>query len=559
VSGSMFMVKVILVLITAVFLGACKKSLQPNYIVITTEKLNSKAINCHESDTFSKRSGFEILCSEFYRFTQMYTPSVQALPAFVSMLTGLYPYSHNVRFNSHSYLTAEFSTFPEAALNLGYKTVFVSGSPPFFRKAGISQGFDVFDDNISPDIGSRNFQETLNITLEHLKDAGSKPVLAVIQLGDLKYTFKETQNDLGEIRNLSFESQLEAFDEKLFNFFHQLKKADLWENTKIILVGLNGHLAQNSEDEPVPYNLNSANSQVAMFFKDNKRNTINDKPNSISVVMSLKDIGQMLFNSFKGPEGHEANFAKFSETDIEEQKKLNPELIVIESGWPKWQQVGNIRSAILDNSYLFINDKVPKLYNKLTDNLEKSPQPIFGANRAQVNQYIHVLAEKNFTPFVTTPELNRLNSDLEALNTKQSLTEKSSELFDYHYILGKNLELSASETRLLISKYKLQENPCFAYFSKALQTEFQKKCKSRKAQFLFNQYILKQPSDKELRLYFQKNWNIYTLLKRVHLENVKLGLDYIPVQNLKVLYIQNYLYQSLKSIIAIQNGESGSN
>ena len=79
------MVKVILAIITALSLVACKKSLQPNYIVITTEKLNSKAVNCHESDIFSKRSGFEILCSEFYRFTQAYTPSIQALPAFTSL------------------------------------------------------------------------------------------------------------------------------------------------------------------------------------------------------------------------------------------------------------------------------------------------------------------------------------------------------------------------------------------------------------------------------------------------------------------------------------------
>lgn len=553
------MVKVILVLITAVFAVSCKKTLQPNYIVIVTERLNSKAVNCHESDTFSKRSGFEMLCSEFYRFTQTYTPSVQSLPAFASLLTGLYPYSHNVRFNSHNSLTPEFKTFPEMALNLGYRTVFVSSSPPFFRKAGISQGFEVFDDNINPEIGSRNFQDTLQLSLEYIKDGGSKPFLSVVQLGDLKYTFKETQTDLGEVRNLSYESQLEAFDEKLYNFFQDLKKNDLWDNTKIILVGLNGHLPSDSEDDPGVINLNSANSQVAMFFKDHKNNKINTKPNSIGIILSLKDIGQMLFNTFKGPDGHETNFSNFSEAEMEEEKKLNRELIVIESAWPKWQHVGNIRSAILDNSYLFINDKSPRLYNKLTDNLEKSPQPINGATKAQVALYMEILKSKNFTPFSVTHELTRLIDDSDDLFTKQTMTDKTSEYFDYHYILKKNLELSAYETKLLISKYHLHENPCFAYFSKSLKNDFLKKCKSKRAQFLFNQYILKQPSDKELRLYFQQNVAIYLVLKHVHLENARLGLDFIPVQYLKIASIQNFLYQSLKSIIAIQNGDSGSN
>jgi hypothetical protein len=444
-------------------------------------------------------------------------------------------------------------------MNLGYRTVFVSSSPPFFRKAGISQGFEIFDDNINPEVGSRNFQDSLRLTMEYIKDVDSKPFVAVIQLGDLKYPFRETQTDLGEIRNLSYESQLESFDEKLFNFFQELKKSEIWDNTKIILVGLNGHIATDDENDPAVINLNSANSQVAMFFKDSKKNQINTKPNSIGIVLSLKDIGQMLFNTFKGPEGHETNFSNFSEAEMEEEKKLNPELIVIEAGWPKWQQVGNIRSAILDNSYLFINDKSPRLYNKLTDNLEKSPQPINGATRTQVDLYLQVLASKNFSPFVSTTELHKLINDNASLFTKQTMTEKTSEFFDYHYILNKNLELSASETKLLISKYNLQENPCFAYFSKTFKNEFLKKCKSKKAQFLFNQYILKQPSDKELRLYFQKNLAIYSVLRKVHLENAKLGLDFIPIQNLKISSIQNYLYQSLKSIIAIQNGDSGSN
>lgn len=553
------MVKVILPLIIACMLVSCKKLSRPNYIVIVTEKLNSKAINCHESDVFSKRSGFEMLCSEFYRFTQTYTTSVQALPAFASVLTGFYPYSHNVRFNSHSTLTPEFKTFPELALELGFKTVFVSSAPPFFKKAGIAQGFEIFDDNLLPEQGSRSLKESFQLMLNYLKDIEPNPFVAVIQLGDLKYTFKETQNDLGEVRNLSYDSQLESLDEKLFYFFQELKKQKLWDNSKIILTGLNGHLSSELQDDPGPINLNSSNSQIALFFKDIKNNKMNTKPNSISTVLSLKDIGQMLVNSFQPTTIAEFNFENFSESEIEEQKKLSPELIVIESGWPKWNNIGTIRSAILDNSYLFINDKVPKLYNKLTDNLEKYPQPINGSTKIQVDGYLQILESKNFSPFVSTAQIELLFADLNALERKQGMTEKSSEFFDYHYTLIKNLELSAAETKLLISKYNLVENPCFAYFSKALQSEFQKKCKSKKAQFLFNQYILKQPSDKDLRLYFQKNTGAFNLIKKIDVENVKLDLDYIPLTNLKINSIQNYLYQSLKSIIAIQNGESGSN
>jgi len=40
-------------------------------------------------------------------------------------------------------------------------------------------------------------------------------------------------------------------------------------------------------------------------------------------------------------------------------------------------------------------------------------------------------------------------------------------------------------------------------------------------------------------------------LRRVHIENAKLGLDFIPKQNLKIASIENFLYLLRTSYISL--------
>ena len=68
-------------------------------------------------------------CSLYARFT----PSIMAVPALSSILTGLNPFEHHVHHNGKQGLSANFELLSEAVLKKGYRTDF-SLRRPVLRK-----------------------------------------------------------------------------------------------------------------------------------------------------------------------------------------------------------------------------------------------------------------------------------------------------------------------------------------------------------------------------------------------------------------------------------------
>ena len=126
---------------------------QPAVLVILVENLGFGTFSCQEQ-TSQDDEGFDAFCQESVRFTHAYAPSTLTQPNVVSILTGMYPTEHGVRHNGAQALSAKTVTVDEAARTKGYKTSFFSGGPPIWRRSGISQGFDTFDDNISVSLKS---------------------------------------------------------------------------------------------------------------------------------------------------------------------------------------------------------------------------------------------------------------------------------------------------------------------------------------------------------------------------------------------------------------------
>lgn len=539
------MVKVILILFM-LSLMACNKETNSNYLFILVENLNSKTIYCNNDDAQKSRSGFEIICEEFNRFTHVYTTSTQALPAYASLLTGLYPYSHNLRTNMDSYLSSEFKTNIEVLKeNKNYRTYFLSGGEPFFRKSGIHQGFDIFDDHINSEKDFRPLKEQVSLFFDVLKERRETPFLGVIHIVDLKHPLKETQNELGESRNLSFESQLEEVDEKLFQLFRRMKAEKIWDNTKIIVVGLNGKPNINFNLDFPPLSLKSDNTQVGFYFKDIKKNTINTKPQTINTALSLKDIGRIFTTSFSQ---RKMGLAAISELEeLEKFEKNADEYIVIESSWAKINTVGEIRSAIIDENQLFIFDKQLQLYNKLSDGNEQYPQPINLHLKDKIENYIQYLKEKNFEAFSFTSELYQLISDIDSLNKGDYTASKRTELYDYfsllYYIEKKDLK-KIEEIRKRYSF--LLDDPCLKNFPSAmLAAGNKKKCPDALSNFFVEHALQQKNPEKENRIQFLNEFNNFNILKNTYRRNLRINLDYYKKDHFKLENLKSYFYLAL--------------
>ncbi|MEN0057895.1 MAG: sulfatase-like hydrolase/transferase [Bdellovibrio sp.] len=388
-------------------------------MIIAVDELTSSDVTCSQEE--GERSGFQLLCNESIRFTHAFTPSTLTTPALTSLLTGLYPYQHGVRHNGGPAVSAGVELASEVALKKDYRTSFFSGGAPVFRRSGLNQGFEVFEDNIIPNFKTlfRPFKNNADSFTQWLQqEVGGEAFFSVIYVPDLLFTTTETVTDFGETRNLTFESQLDELDESLFELFRYLKTTKKWDQTTIILTGLNGHTSGERYRELSPLNLHGENTQITLLIKPAQKTKRDEALHwKIDQNVTLVDVGQTLFELLDGnkPPAHSSNFSAVSlgpalrnpNTAWEEER-----LLLSESGWALWRQAGSLRVAGIGGHVLYIHDEKPTLYNTLVDRFEVNPLPLLQESIFPTTQALRNLIFKNQFPtfsFLNREWLNKLS------------------------------------------------------------------------------------------------------------------------------------------------------
>ncbi|WP_374001191.1 sulfatase-like hydrolase/transferase [Bdellovibrio bacteriovorus] len=384
---------------------SCQTHDRKSILIIAVDELTISDVNCNQEAP--ERSGFQLLCKESVRFTHAFSPSPLSVPALTSLLTGLYPYQHKVRHNGGPGLAAEFEVASEVALDQDYRTSFFSGGAPVFRRTGLNQGFELFDDNIVPSFRSliRPFKQNADAFRQWVhQDAAGMAFFSVIYIPDLLFTTTETITDLGETRNLSFESQLDELDESLYELFQDLKSSGRWDKTTILLVGLNGHTGNDRPKELSTMNLHGENTQVALFIKPSQKQKRDEAIHwKIDQNVSLVDVGRTVFHLLGESivDQTSSAFPALSLVEVLKSPNANwPEdrPLLLESGWALWRKAGPLKTAAISNHVLLINDEKPRLYNTLVDRFETNPLPLLQESILPTTQRLQSLLYKNQFP-----------------------------------------------------------------------------------------------------------------------------------------------------------------
>lgn len=497
--------KILGLLIIGVLLNSCTlpRSDRPSVLVIAVENLGVNELNCSRESRNNSRSGFDLLCEESVRFTHGFTPSILSGPALGSLLTAQYPAIHGLRHHGRSALSSRMQTVAEVAQKKSYATSFFSGGAPILRKHNFQQGFEVFDDNFAPGLNSfyRPLAQTEPLFLNWLKDIGKQSFFSVIYAPDLMFANTETTNELGEARNLSFESQLEELDETLYNYFQELKLKNRWNNTVIILAGLNGP-AQKRWGVSLNANLFSERSQVALLIKPTYKPRDEGITWSIDANVSLADVGATIWEYIADeiPVSQIPQLETVSlktalattKTDWDDNR-----LIAVESGWPEWKAEPlsasrSIRYSVRRGHYLLMYNEKPRVFNSLIDRLEVSSTFMQDPSVSPwVFDVIKTLQSMNWSPYVpfNTVEILRWDSLSESTSPLLSKTAKESELKEIlrrnptdavaqnllaYHLLSRN---DWSELAKWTDVQKLKDHPCVKLVkSKKLDISDRKDC-----------------------------------------------------------------------------------
>lgn len=361
-----------------VFLHGCAyiQTPKPNVLLIVTEKLGTEAIPCNADRNSEVHGGFETLCRESIRFHHAFANSPVPLNTFGSLFSGQSAAKLGMGSGNTQFLNEKLQTVAEAAIQKGYSTAMFSGGPPVFRKSGLDQGFEVFDDQVNLNEG-HFFRPVGKLTEEYLgwvSETDERSHFATLYLADLLFPTVSTLNDLGTEREKSFDSQLEEVGESLGSLFQKMKSRKIWDHTVVILVGLTGDEDLGRTNEIPALNLHGNRLGVTLFIKPvspKKR----DEPLiwNIDENVSHSDLGGALMRFFD--QKTESNFDLFEALKSPEPRWKLDRVLEFYSGWAQSLGLGEGRFAFRSNFDLLIWDQPPRIFNTLTDRWEVSSMP----------------------------------------------------------------------------------------------------------------------------------------------------------------------------------------
>ncbi len=348
-------------------------------LLIAVENFSSESLLCNEEQR-ERAKGFSDLCQDAVRFSHVFTPSPLSQASLASILTAKYPYEHGLWHNGSRYLKENWETFAETAVEKGYRTAFFSGGSSIWRKSGLSQGFEWFDDNVGVDLGyyyrpvAQNFSRFVRwLDLEVQND----PFVSILYIPDLQFEQSETFTDTGLKRERNIEGQFQELDESLSSLFSELKKRGRWNNTYIILFGLNGQTKSYRQKELNPINLHSENVQVAFFAKPPRKPRDLGLNWKVDHNYSLVDLGYSIFR-FLGKEMQKKDYLPRKSIFQALEEKDNSihkwnRSILVESAWGQRHGLSNTRLSIRNGHFLYLHQESAVYFNTLIDRLETTP------------------------------------------------------------------------------------------------------------------------------------------------------------------------------------------
>jgi len=117
-----------------------------NVLLITIDTLRPDRLGCYGSRSPLTPS-IDALAGRGARFRRAFAHNTVTLPSHANILLGLTPAAHGVHDNSNFVVADNFLTLAEFLKGAGYAAGAFIGAFPLDSRFGLTQGFDLYDDN----------------------------------------------------------------------------------------------------------------------------------------------------------------------------------------------------------------------------------------------------------------------------------------------------------------------------------------------------------------------------------------------------------------------------
>lgn len=233
------------------FDGAARKP-ELNVLLITIDTLRTDRVSFYSSRHIHTPN-MDRLAKKGVVFTRAFSHNPTTLPAHANILLGLTPLYHGVRENNNFVVRSEFLTLAEYLKNIGYATGAFIGGFPLHSRFGLSQGFDVYDEDYERvnfaklSVGERKAGDVIDRSLEWLAHRES-PWFCWIHCYDPHDPYDPPEPFDTRFADSLYDGEVAYVDQELGRLLDDMEQKELFDETLIIFTGDHGEsLGQHGE------------------------------------------------------------------------------------------------------------------------------------------------------------------------------------------------------------------------------------------------------------------------------------------------------------------------
>ena len=224
-----------------------------NVLLITIDTLRADRLSCYGSQR-PKTPNIDRLAERGVLFERAFANTSTTLPSHANILLGVTPNYHGVHENLNFVVNEKLLTLAEHLKNNGYATAAFVGAYPLDSRFGLSQGFDIYDDNYRHvhtknfSLLERNAEAVIKAALEWLQGRRS-PWFLWIHCWDPHIPYDPPEPFKTQYKEHLYEGEVAYVDFALGKFLDYMKKNSLFDSTLIIFTGDHGEsLGQHGEE-----------------------------------------------------------------------------------------------------------------------------------------------------------------------------------------------------------------------------------------------------------------------------------------------------------------------
>lgn len=227
----------------------------PSLVLVTLDTVRADHLGSYGYEP-AETPALDRLAAEGVRFARASSPVPLTLPSHASLLSGLLPPHHGVRNNGAGAFPEGTATLATVLAGEGYRTGAFLGAFVLDRRFGLSQGFEVYDDEVPRAPGAAVFleaerpgHEVMDRALAWLSREDPRPFFLWIHLYDAHAPYEPPPAWRARHPGRPYDGEISAVDAQIGRLLDELGRRRLADRTVVAVTADHGEgLGDHGED-----------------------------------------------------------------------------------------------------------------------------------------------------------------------------------------------------------------------------------------------------------------------------------------------------------------------